>query len=72
VDEVSLLLVPGIDGHEIPALFDGVNPSRRKAAALKLKSVERRLGGTLWIRYEVISPRPAKQRNTTKERIKEK
>src|SRR4051794_30121708 len=30
VDEVSLLIVPGIDGrHEIPALFDGVDPSRK-------------------------------------------
>jgi riboflavin biosynthesis pyrimidine reductase len=32
VDEVSLLLVPGIDGRrEVPAVFDGVNPSRTRA-----------------------------------------
>jgi 2,5-diamino-6-(ribosylamino)-4(3H)-pyrimidinone 5'-phosphate reductase len=55
VDEVSLLLVPGIDGrHEIPAVFDGVNPSSRTASPLKLKSVERREMDALWIRYEVI------------------
>src|SRR4051794_13518396 len=54
VDEVSLLLVPGIDGrHEIPAVFDGVSPSRNVAVPLKLKSVERREKDALWIRYEV-------------------
>ena len=52
VDEVSLLLVPGIDGrHDIPAVFDGVNPSLKKAVQLKLKSVEHRKNDTLWIRY---------------------
>ena len=53
VDEVSILLVPGIDGrHDIPAVFDGVSPSRRVAVPLKLKSVEQRKNGILWIRYE--------------------
>jgi riboflavin biosynthesis pyrimidine reductase len=57
VDELSLLLVPGIDGrHDIPAVFDGVSPSRRAAVPLKLKSVERRDMDALWIRYEVIRP----------------
>jgi 2,5-diamino-6-(ribosylamino)-4(3H)-pyrimidinone 5'-phosphate reductase len=57
VDEVSLLLVPGIDGrHEIPAVFDGVSPSRRAAVPLKLKSVERREMDALWIRYDVVRP----------------
>lgn len=55
VDEVSLLLVPGIDGrHQIPAVFDGISPSEQTAVPLKLKSVEEREGGTLWIRYEVV------------------
>ena len=55
VDEVSLLLVPGIDGrHGIPAVFDGVDPARKTAVPLKLKSVEPRAGDTLWIRYAVI------------------
>ena len=55
VDEVSLLLVPGIDGrHDIPAVFDGVDPARRTAVPLKLKSVERRERDALWIRYEVV------------------
>lgn len=55
VDEVSLLLVPGIDGrHDIPAVFDGVDPSRNTAVPLKLKSVEQRANDTLWIRYAVV------------------
>jgi len=57
VDEVSLLMVPGIDGrHDIPAVFDGVAPSRHTAVPLKLKSVEQREGNALWIRYEVVRP----------------
>ena len=54
VDEVSLLLVPGIDGRrDVPTVFDGVNPANRTAVPLKLKSVEQRPGDTLWIRYTV-------------------
>jgi riboflavin biosynthesis pyrimidine reductase len=53
VDELSLLIVPGIDGrHDIPAVFDGVSPARSTAVSLRLKSVERRANDTLWIRYE--------------------
>ena len=55
VDEVSLLMVPGIDGRrDIPSVFDGVNPARNTAAPLKLKSVEQRANDTLWIRYTVV------------------
>jgi len=55
VDEVSLLLLPGIDGrHEIPAVFDGVADSKHTAVPLKLKSVEHRESDALWIRYEVL------------------
>ena len=57
VDEVSLLLVSGIDGrHEIPAVFDGVNAERTAAVPLRLKSVDRRARDTLWLRYEVVRP----------------
>jgi hypothetical protein len=38
----------------IPAVFDGVKTSKRKAVRLKLKSIEQRGRATLWIRYEVI------------------
>lgn len=55
VDELSLLLVPGIDGrHRIPSVFDGVSPAHDTAVPLKLKSVERRQKDALWIRYEVV------------------
>ena len=54
VDEVSLLLLPGIDGRrEIPAVFDGVPDTNRRAVPLKLKSVEQREGDALWVRYDV-------------------
>jgi len=69
VDEISLLLVPGIDGrHDIPAVFDGVNPSRRKAFPLKLKSVEKRPGDTLWLRHAVVRPRTVQRRNIMQKR----
>jgi riboflavin biosynthesis pyrimidine reductase len=55
VDELSLLVVPGVDGrHEIPAVFDGLSPSKKKAVPLRLKSLERRKRDTLWIRYKVV------------------
>ena len=55
IDEVSLLLVPGIDGrHDIPTVFDGVNIASNTAVPLKLKSVEQRANDTLWIRYTVV------------------
>jgi 2,5-diamino-6-(ribosylamino)-4(3H)-pyrimidinone 5'-phosphate reductase len=56
VDELSLLLVPGIDGrNDVPAVFDGLQGADRVAVPLKLKSVEQRPGGLLWLRYEVIN-----------------
>jgi 2,5-diamino-6-(ribosylamino)-4(3H)-pyrimidinone 5'-phosphate reductase len=55
VDEVSLLIVPGIDGrHDIPAVFDGIVDPKHTAVSLKLKSVEQREGDALWIRYDVL------------------
>jgi riboflavin biosynthesis pyrimidine reductase len=58
VNELSLLVVPGIDGrHEIPAVFDGLSQSKKKAVPLRLKSLERRERDTLWIRYEVVRRR---------------
>ncbi len=55
VDEVSILLVPGIDGRrDIPTTFDGVTPSKNQAVPLRLQSVERREGDAGWLRYEVV------------------
>ncbi len=55
IDELSLLVVPGIDGRrDIPTVFDGMNPKLKRAARLRLISVSRRKKGTLWIRYRVL------------------
>lgn len=55
VAEVSLLIAPSIDGrHDVPAVFDGVNAANHQAVPLKLRSVEQRGGGTLWLRYDVV------------------
>ena len=64
VDEISLLMVPGIDGRrEIPAIFDGLSPLRKKAVRLRLKSVEYRRRDALWLRYQVVRSKP--ERRTT-------
>jgi 2,5-diamino-6-(ribosylamino)-4(3H)-pyrimidinone 5'-phosphate reductase len=57
VDEVSLLLAPGVDGrHGVPAVFDGLKARTKGAIPLKLKSVDRRENDVLWLRYEVLRP----------------
>jgi riboflavin biosynthesis pyrimidine reductase len=54
VDEISLLLLPGVDGRpQIPAVFDGIAAANHTAVPLMLKSVERREGDALWLRYDV-------------------
>lgn len=53
IDEVSLLLAPGIDGRKgQTALFDGIADMNRMPVKLTLESVERIENGTLWIRYK--------------------
>ncbi len=55
IDELSLLVVPGIDGRRaIPTVFDNMNPKRRRANKLRLVSVAKRKRGTLWLRYQII------------------
>ena len=34
--------------------IDGIDPAVKKAVSLRLKSVNKRKNGTLWIRYKVI------------------
>ena len=63
VDEFSVLVVPGIDGrHNIPAVFDGLSVSKKKAVPLRLKSIERRRRDALWLRYEVVRSKRAQSR----------
>jgi 2,5-diamino-6-(ribosylamino)-4(3H)-pyrimidinone 5'-phosphate reductase len=53
LDEISLLIAPGIDGrHEIAAVFEGVKRQGGKAVPLKLKSLERREKDLIWLRYD--------------------
>jgi riboflavin biosynthesis pyrimidine reductase len=53
IDEVSLLLAPGIDGRKgQTALFDGIPDMDRMPVRLSLESVEHVANGTLWIRYK--------------------
>ena len=53
LDEVSLMVGPGIDGRKgMTAVFDGIGDPARPATLLRLQSVER-LGDTVWIRYMV-------------------
>jgi 2,5-diamino-6-(ribosylamino)-4(3H)-pyrimidinone 5'-phosphate reductase len=57
IDEVSLLVVPGIDGrHDIPTVFDGTSARRSAATRVKLKSIEQRKNDTIWLRYDVVRP----------------
>lgn len=52
IDEVSLLLAPGIDGCEgQTALFDGIMDNEWQPAVLTLRSVERMDNDVLWLRY---------------------
>jgi len=54
IDEVSLLLAPGIDGREgQTALFDGIRDRNRPPVPLKLMRVQTFENGTIWIRYKI-------------------
>lgn len=54
IDEVSLLLAPGIDGRGgMTALFDGIRQPDRMPTHLSLSSVERLPNDVIWLRYEV-------------------
>ncbi len=53
LDEVSLMIGPGIDGRKgMVAVFDGIDEPNRPATLLQLQSVER-MGDTVWMRYKV-------------------
>lgn len=54
IDEVSLLLAPGIDGraHQT-ALFDGIADEQRLPTHLRLLSLQRLENDVLWLRYAV-------------------
>lgn len=54
IDEVSLLVAPGIDGRKgMTALFDGIEDMKKVPAHLKLDSFDRLDNDVLWLRYLV-------------------
>lgn len=58
LDEVSILLGPGIDGRKgMTATFDGL-PEDREPVQLKLMSVQPYENGAVWLRYAVDNVRP--------------
>jgi 2,5-diamino-6-(ribosylamino)-4(3H)-pyrimidinone 5'-phosphate reductase len=54
IDEVSLIVGPGIDGRKgMAAVFDGIDDPDRPATLLRLQTIDR-LGDTVWMRYKLI------------------
>ena len=54
IDEVSVMIGPGIDGRKnMAAVFDGIENTNRPATLLWLESVEQVGAGTVWLRYTV-------------------
>ena len=54
IDEVSLLLAPGIDGRQgQTSLFDGIAVQERIPVPLKLERVERLENDVVWLRYKI-------------------
>lgn len=54
IDEVSLLLAPGIDGRKGgTTLFDGISDKGCIPVPLRLEGVERLENGIIWLRYRV-------------------
>lgn len=54
IDEVSVMIGPGIDGRKgMTSLFDGIDDMGKPATLLRLESVEQTGGGTVWLRYAV-------------------
>lgn len=54
IDEVSLLLAPGIDGRKgMTALFDGIGNTQRLPTHLRLESLDRLENDVIWLRYKI-------------------
>lgn len=53
LDEVSLMIGPGIDGRAgMTAVFDGITPSDYPPTLLTLDTIER-MADTVWLRYHI-------------------
>lgn len=52
IDEVSVMIGPGIDGRRgMASVFDGIDDPDRPATLLNLQSVKQVNEGTVWLRY---------------------
>lgn len=55
IDEVSVMVAPGIDGREgQTAMFDGIHKSGCAPYRLKLESIEKFDSDIVWLRYKTI------------------
>lgn len=55
IDEVSLLLAPGIDSREgATSLFDGVSNTNRIPTPLHLQHIEKLQNDVVWLRYKCL------------------
>lgn len=55
IDEVSVMVAPGIDGREgQTAMFDGIHKSGCAPYRLKLESIEQFDSDIVWLRYKTI------------------
>ena len=56
IDEVSVMIGPGIDGRKgMAAVFDGIENADHAPTLLRLESVEKIETGTIWLRYKVVN-----------------
>ena len=61
IDEVSLLLAPGIDGRTgWRAMFDGIDDQSKQPTRLRLESVERLENDVVWLKYIVENQKTSK------------
>lgn len=57
IDEISLLVAPGIDGRkDMPTVFDGIDNPHKAPTHLQLISVENMGNGVVWLRYTPTYP----------------
>lgn len=55
IDELSILVAPVADGSvATPTLFDVTEKRRAPVRKLKLRAIDKRAGGIVWLRYDVV------------------
>ena len=55
IDELSLLLAPGIDGRNgMRAVFDGIADEAKQPTKLSITTIEKFDNDVVWIKYKVV------------------